>query len=115
LAISEDFPPTINLLDLRAYSEKKQIGKSESEEILIAKECSKYLRYYLVEAANSLRVHSEVFRPFYQKKYLEVNKQRHKRELVLTARKLVGLVFALFSKNQYYSQYKGLTATPAKK
>jgi transposase len=94
---------------------KRQTGKSESEETRIVKECDKYLRYYLVEAANSLRVHNEIFRSFYQKKYLEVNKHRHKRALVLTARKLVRLVFALLSKNQYYNQHKGLPVTPAKK
>ena len=94
---------------------KRQTGKSESEETRIVGECDKYLRYYLVEAANSLRVHNEVYRSFYQKKYLEVNKHRHKRALVLTARKLVRLVFALLSKNQYYNQHKGLPVTPAKK
>ena len=72
----------------------------------MVKECDKYLRYYLVEAANSLRVHNEVFRSYYQKKYQEVKKHRHKRALVLTARKLVRLVYALLSKNQYYSQHR---------
>lgn len=85
---------------------KRQTGKSESEETHMVKECDKYLRYYLVEAANSLRVHNEVFRSYYQKKHQEVKKHRHKRALVLTARKLVRLVFALLSKNQYYSQHR---------
>lgn len=60
------------------------------------------MRYYLVEAANSLPVHNEQYRAYYQKKYREVNKYQHKRALVLTARKLVRLVFFLLSKNQLY-------------
>ena len=85
---------------------RKQTGKSESEETRMVRECDKYLRYYLIEAANSLRVHNEVFKSYYQKKYQEVKKHRHKRALVLTARKLVRLVFALLAKNQYYSQHR---------
>jgi len=85
---------------------RKQTGKTESEEKHIVQECDKYLRYYLVEAANSLRVHNEEYRSYYQKKYQEVTKHKHKRALLLTARKLVRLVFALLSKNQLYSQFR---------
>jgi len=81
---------------------RKQSGKFEAEERRLIRQADRYLRYYLVEAANSLRVHNEEYRTYYQKKYREVNKHRHKRALVLTARKLVRLVFALLSKNQLY-------------
>ena len=81
---------------------RKQTGNSESENTHMARECDKYLRYYLVEATNSLRVHNETFQMHYQKKYQEVKKHKHKRALVLSARKLVRLVFALLSKNQLY-------------
>jgi len=81
---------------------RKQSGKFEAEEKRLVREGDRYLRYYLVEAANSLRVHNEEYRTYYQKKYREVNKHRHKRALVLTARKLVRLVFALLSKNRLY-------------
>ncbi|MDD3607142.1 MAG: transposase [Candidatus Cloacimonas acidaminovorans] len=77
-------------------------GNTESEEKRIVRECDKYLRYYLVEAANSLRMHNEKYRMFYQKKYQEVPKHKHKRAIVFSARKLVRLVFALLSKNQLY-------------
>ncbi len=60
------------------------------------------MRYYLVQAANSLRVHNEEYKAYYQRKYYEVTKHQHKRALVLTARKLVRLVFALLSKGQIY-------------
>ena len=81
---------------------RKQSGKFEAEERRLIREADRYLRYYLVEAANSLRVHNEEYRAHYRKKYQEVNKHQHKRALVLTARKLVRLVFALLSKNQLY-------------
>ncbi|GAW92251.1 ISChy1, transposase [Calderihabitans maritimus] len=49
-----------------------------------------------------MRVHNEEYKAYYQKKYHEVTKHQHKRALVLTARKLVRLVFALLSKGQIY-------------
>ena len=81
---------------------RNQSGKFEAEEKRLIREADRYLRYYLVEAANSLRVHNEEYRTYYQKKYREVNKHQHKRALVLTARKLVRLVFALLSENRLY-------------
>jgi len=85
---------------------RKQTGNTESEEKHIVRECDKYLRYYLVEAANSLRVYNETYQIFYKKKYQEVPKHQHKRAIVLTARKLVRLVFALLSNNQLYDQFR---------
>lgn len=82
---------------------KIQSGKFNAEETRLTKTGSNFLRYYLVEAANSLRVHNEEFKAYYNKKYREVPKHRHKRALVLTARKLVRLVFALLTKNQLYN------------
>ena len=68
----------------------------------MTKSGNQYLRYYLIEAANSLRVHNEEYRAYYQAKYQEVPLHQHKRALALTARKLVRLVFALLAKNQLY-------------
>jgi len=48
-----------------------------------------------------LRIYNEEYQIFYQKKYQEVP-DHNKRALVLTARKVVRLVFALLSKNQLY-------------
>ena len=79
-----------------------QSGDFEAEEHSLTKTGNKYLRYYLVEAANSLRVHNEGFKRFYQRKYQEVPKHQHKRALVLTARKLVRLVFSMLRKRQIY-------------
>lgn len=79
-----------------------QSGKFDAEERSLTKSGNRYLRYYLVEAANSLRVHNEEYRQFYTAKYAEVPKHQHKRALVLTARKFVRLVYALLSKGQIY-------------
>jgi len=79
-----------------------QSGNFDAEERRLTKNGNRYLRYYLVEAANSLRVHNEEYKAYYQAKYKEVTKHQHKRALVLTARKFVRLVFALLSKGQIY-------------
>lgn len=81
---------------------KHQSGSFTAEETSLTKKGNKYLRYYLVEAANSLRVHNEEYKSYYYKKYNEVPKHKHKRALVLTARKFVRLVFALLSKGEIY-------------
>jgi len=60
------------------------------------------LRYYLVEAANLIRLHDQEYGCFYRVKYDEAHTHKHKRALVLTARKLVRLVFALLRTNQLY-------------
>ena len=64
---------------------------------------NKYLRYYLIEAANSVRRNIPEYTEYYRKKYNEVTTHQHKRALALTARKLVRLIFGLLTKNQLYS------------
>jgi len=83
---------------------KHQSGPFEAEETSLTKAGNVYLRYYLVEAANSLRLHNPEFAAHYQRKYEEANKHQHKRALVLTARKFVRMVFALLSKGQIYQK-----------
>lgn len=82
---------------------KHQSGKFQAEETKMIRSGNRYLRYYLVEAANSVKRNETEFRNYYQKKYLEVPKHQHKRALVLTARKLVRLVDALLRNNQIYT------------
>lgn len=77
-------------------------GQSQSEETPLARTGNVYLRYYLVEAANSVRRCDAKFAAFYQKKYAEANKHPHHRALVLTARKLLRLVFALLRDDKDY-------------
>jgi len=80
---------------------KNQSGESSAEETP-GNHGNPYLRYYLVEGANSVRTHDEDFRKYYQKKYNEVRLHQHKRALVLTARKLVRLCFTLLRENRLY-------------
>jgi len=61
---------------------------------------SEYLRYYLCEAAQLVRMHDAEYQAFYQKKYNEVRSHQHKRAIVLTARKLVRLVVRLLTTNE---------------
>lgn len=63
---------------------------------------NKYLKYYLLEAANKVRVHDALYKRYYASKLKEVPKHQHKRALALTARKLVRLIYSLLSKNQLY-------------
>lgn len=76
----------------------------DAEETSLTKAGNRYLRYYFVEAANSLRLHNKEYAAYYKRKYNEVPKHKHKRALVLTARKFVRLAFALLSKGQIYRE-----------
>lgn len=85
---------------------RKQSGEFEAQDRPMRKTGNVYLRYYLIEAANSMRVHNEEYRAFYQKKFKEVRQHQHKRALVLTARKLVRLVFSLLKTSTLYQKEK---------
>jgi transposase len=82
---------------------RRQSGGFEAQDRALSRAGNSYLRYYLCEAANSLRVHNEEYRRFYQRKYQETPRHPHKRAIVLTARKLVRLVYALLSTGQLYA------------
>jgi len=64
----------------------------------MSKTGNEYLRYYLIEASNALRVHNAEYKAYYETKFQEVTLHQHKRALALTARKLVRLVFALLKR-----------------
>ena len=81
---------------------KHASGQFQAEETRLAKTGNVYLRYYVIEGANLMRQHNLEYKAYYQRKFAEVPKHQHKRALVLTARKLVRLVFALLTKNQSY-------------
>ena len=81
---------------------KNQSGEFDADDTPMSRSGNKYLRYYLIEAANSLRLHDDEFAHFYQTKYRESSKHHHKRACVLTARKLVRLVFHLLHKGVLY-------------
>lgn len=83
---------------------KHASGQFKAEETRLAKTGNIYLRYYVIEGANLMRQHNLEYKAYYQHKFSEVPKHQHKRALVLTARKLVRLVFALLTQNQSYAR-----------
>ena len=85
------------------YWKRKQSGNYESERTSLTRTGNHYLRYYLVEAANSVKNREPVYSEYYYKKYDEVPKHKHKRALVLTARKLVRMVDVLLRNHQLYT------------
>ena len=84
-----------------------QSGDFEAEHTHLIKSGNRYLRYYLLEAANSVRRCDSEFRRYYDLKFHEVNQFQHKRALALTARKLVRLVFRLLKDNRLYIPPEG--------
>lgn len=81
---------------------KTQSGNFDADDTSMTKTGNKYLRYFLIQAANSVRIHIPEYRDFYDKKFHEVNNHQHKRALALTARKLVRLIFSLLRDNRLY-------------
>lgn len=86
---------------------QNQSGDFEAANTKLIKSGNRFLRYYLLEAANSVRRCDSEFRRYYDLKYKEVNKYQHKRALALTARKLVRLVFRLLNDNRLYIPPEG--------
>ena len=82
---------------------KHQSGSFEAQNTKLIRSGNRYLRYYFIEAANSVRRCNSEYARFYNLKFKEVNKFQHKRALALTARKLVRLVFALLKSNRLYT------------
>jgi transposase len=77
-------------------------GSFRAEETSLGKSGNAYLRYYIIEAVNSVRMHNAEYGRYYLSKYNESTKHKHKRALVLTARKLVRLVDAMLRHNRLY-------------
>lgn len=89
------------------YWKVSQSGNFQAERTPRTHTGNEYLRYYLIEAANSVKRCDPVYRTYYQKKFNEVPKFRHKRALVLTARKLVRLVDVLLRDHLIYTPKGG--------
>ena len=83
-----------------------QSGNFKAQDTFLKKNGNKYLRTYLVLAANSLRIYNPIFKEYYRKKYKESYKHNHMRALILSARKLVNLVFYLLKNNVPYVPMK---------
>jgi hypothetical protein len=75
---------------------------SEAKDGGMTKTGNRYLRYYLIRATNLMRQYIPEYAAFYHRKHREASKHHHKRALVLTARKSVGLVVWLLHRNETY-------------
>ncbi len=80
----------------------RQSGNFRAEETELTKSGNRYLRYYLVEAAQSLVMHNSDFLPYYRKKYSESTKHHHKRAVLMVARKFIRIIFSLLKHNKLY-------------
>jgi len=96
----------LNDSKLAAYAglrwKRNQSGERDSEHKKQTKTGNTYLRYYLVEAVGHVIKYNDEFYAYYQKKYNEVKINKRKRALVLTARKLVRLIYGMLRHNKLY-------------
>lgn len=83
--------------------ERRASGRFVSQNARLTKVGNVYLRYYTILGADRLRQFNLEYHAYYLRKYQEVPKHQHKRALVLTARKLVRLIYALLTKNVPYA------------
>jgi Transposase IS116/IS110/IS902 family/Transposase len=94
--------------------ESYQSGGFQADDTAMTKRGNSYLRYYLVEAANSVRTHCPEYGQYYAAKYAETTRHAHKRALVLTARKLVRLLEVLLREGRIYQTPAERAQRPAR-
>jgi len=81
---------------------RNQSGEFEADTRPLTRRGNSYLRYYLCEAANSVRVHEAGLASYYARKYREARHHPHKRALVLTARRLLRTIYALLKRGEEF-------------
>jgi hypothetical protein len=77
-------------------------GNFQAEDKRLSREGNAYLRFYILEAADSLRQHLPPFTKYYNSKYTQAFHHKHKRALVLTGRKALDLFVALLRHREPY-------------
>jgi len=77
-------------------------GNFQAEEKHLSREGNAYLRYYILEAADSLRRHLPFFTCYYNSKHDQALLHKHKRAIVLTGRKALNLFVALLRHKEFY-------------
>jgi hypothetical protein len=82
-------------------------GQFTSEERRMSREGNSYLRYFILLAGECMRQRIPSFARYYQLKYAETSKHRHKRALVLTGTKVLDLVAALLRHQTFYQAKEG--------
>lgn len=84
------------------YWSEYQSADFTAEDTYLKRTGNEYLRYYFIQAADQLRKYNPEFSQYYARKFKEAKTHKHKRALVLTARKAVRLVFALLREEKLY-------------
>lgn len=86
---------------------RHQSGVFEGEDRPLTKTGNDYLRYYLVQGADSVRRYCPEFGSYYARKFKEATRHHHRRAVTLTARKLVRLVDSMLRSGRIY-QHPGV-------
>ncbi len=81
---------------------RTESGEFVAQDRRLAKSGNRYLRYYLIQAADKMRLHCPEYTAYYARKFKESAKHHHKRALVMTARKSVGLIVGLLHRDEPY-------------
>ena len=77
-------------------------GNFLAEETSMSKRGNLYLRTYILQAADRMRLSIPSYSAYYSKKYAEATKHHHKRALVLTGRRAVGLFVGMLHHHEFY-------------
>jgi len=86
---------------------KNASGQFEAEELRLSREGNAYLRYYVLEAADWMRLRIPSFHSYYQAKFEQATKHKHKRALVLTGSKALELFVTLLRRQEPYRAKEG--------
>jgi len=84
------------------YWSEYQSADFTAEDTFLKRTGNEYLRYYLVQTADQLRKYLPEYLKYYTRKSKEAKTHKHKRALILTARKAVRLIFALLREEKLY-------------
>lgn len=77
-------------------------GDFVAEEKPLSKRGNAYLHYYILQAADRMRLFIPSYSAYYSKKFNQATKHHHKRAVVLTGRKAVGLIVGLLHRHEFY-------------
>ena len=84
---------------------KNDSGNKHSNHTKQPNTCNTYLRYYIIEATQSILRFNEEYSSFYCRKKSEVKVNSYKRALVLTSRKFVRLVYGMLRDNKLFDDH----------
>jgi transposase len=102
--------------ELAAYAgltwKRAKSGSFEAEDTQLTKTGCPTLRHYFTQGAYAMRRFNLEYKAYYWRKHRETRKHKHKRALVLTARKLVRLVHTLLAQNKPYAMPQAALEQP---